>query len=839
MSVSSPKRGNRAEMRSPRGLSERISSLRDYYFRGPARSWNNEYTSWTTGTDWDVQFNELTYYIAPESHMAIQTMRSAFRMTARPVQLHDEFWSWSLPERRAWFVREVMVNYLPREILPGDLVAGGRFNIHTSLCLSKKEARRYDRLVLGKRGCRSRLLWFHNHGYGNAGATSGHVIPDHQRALKIGWKGIHAELESIYGRLDRRERIGPKGAQLRAMMTAATLPRELASRYAAVCRALAEKEEGPDRRRELLMMAANLDRVPWEPPRTFWEAVQALWINHMLVMADENYPGSGTSFGRIDQYLLPFWEHLAADGMDRELAKEILKCFWIHCNTAYDGVIRTGNQGITGTLGQLMTLSGMGAGGRDMTNDLTYAILEVVDEMSPILEPKPSIRLHRGTPDRLLKTIVDMIGTCQGSPFLLNFDERSMAGLMRQASRAGLTDLINGDTVYDYAIVGCAENTMAGNDRSGTVDCNINLIKAVELALTGGYGLLPFRDPLTGRTERPVREGPDTGDASRFSTWEEFWEAYVIQTRSLIRRVVDLYEASESVRARSFPTPLLSCLIRGCAERGRDVTQGGAEIAMVTVEGVTFGTTVDSLLAIKYLVFDRKEYSVEQLTRALRDDWVGHEALRARAKNRAPKYGRDDDEADRMAAEVMGVWADETWNHRTRSTGRRFRPGMHSGSYWITDSFLLPASPDGRRRGEPFSNAICPTTGADTNGPTANANSVGKSLGGMMPEAGGSWRGYVNVLPNGASHTITVSPSLFRDPDHREKFTGLLRGFIERGGTAVQINVLDAAMLRAAQKDPASYRHLLVRVTGYNSYFVSVGRALQDEIIARVSHRKF
>ena len=148
-------------------------------------------------------------------------------------------------------------------------------------------------------------------------------------------------------------------------------------------------------------MAANLSRVPWEPATTFWEAVQALWINHMLVMTDENYPGAGVSFGRVDQYLYPYYERSIRDGMPREWAKEILKCFWIHANTAYDAMIRNGNQGITAGFGQLITLSGLGANGQDMTNDLTYVMLEVIDEMSPILEPKPNVRLHQNSPEAL------------------------------------------------------------------------------------------------------------------------------------------------------------------------------------------------------------------------------------------------------------------------------------------------------------------------------------------------------------------------------------------------------------------------------------------------------
>jgi len=271
--------------------------------------------------------------------------------------------------------------------------------IQTSMCLTEKEQQEYDQSVLGKNGARSRMKWFHDHGYGNAGATSGHLIPDHARVLKTGWKAVYADLESRYGALNARDKKGPRGDQLRAMMTAATMPRELAAEYARLCHKLAADQNESHRRQEFLQMARNLERISWEPARTFWEAVQALWINHMLIMSDENYPGPGTSFGRIDQYLLPYWEYSLSHGMPREFGKEILKCFWVHCNTAYDAMIRNGNQGITAGFGQLITLAGMGQGGQDLTNDLTYAFLEVIDEMTPILEPKPNVRLHRNSPD--------------------------------------------------------------------------------------------------------------------------------------------------------------------------------------------------------------------------------------------------------------------------------------------------------------------------------------------------------------------------------------------------------------------------------------------------------
>lgn len=826
------------KIKEPKKLSKRIQWLRDYYFSGNTRKWNNEFTAWTTGTPWDTQYDEMTYYIVPETYPFLETFKSSIKQAARKVETPKDFFQWSLPERKAWFVKETMVNHVPQEILPGDLIAGGRFNLMTSMCWTEQEAKVVNKLIYGKKGARANMKWFHDHGYGNSGATSGHVIPGYDKALKIGWKRIYNELNSFYDRLTETEKKGSKGKQLRAMMTSATMPRDLAAKYSSVCYRKAEKEKDTVRKNELLEMAKNLKKVPWEPAENFWEAVQALWLTHMLVMSDENYPGPGVSFGRIDQYLLPYWQKSLSEGMDREFGKEIMKTFWIHANTAYDAMIRVGaNQGITAGYGQLITLSGLGADGKDATNDLTYAMLEVIDEMSPILEPKPNVRLSRHSPEKLLDKLIDMISSSQGAPFLLNFDERSMAGLMREAKMGKFEHLITKANVHDYAPVGCLENTMTGNDRSGTVDNNLNLLKAVELALTGGKDMNIFVDPITGKKEKIRQDGPKTGDATQFKTWDEFKEAYIRQTQYIVKKIVDLYETSESIRAKYNPTPYLSCLVKGCAEKGIDITQGGAEISFTTIEAVTYATTVDSLLAIKHLVFDKKIVSMEELIKALKSNWSGFEILQARAKYKTPKYGRDDDEADAMGRFVMDVWTGETWKYKTKSTNRQFRPGMLSWNYWVGDGYVMAASADGRKKGQFLSNAICPTNGADINGPTSNTNSVGKVLGGRTEN--GDWEDFTNLVSNGTSHTITFNPSFIKDEEHKNKFKAFLKGYVENGGTALQINILDPDMLRDAQKHPQNYRHLLVRVTGYNAYFTSIGRELQDEIIARISHEKF
>jgi pyruvate-formate lyase len=830
---------NNLKIKEPTGLSPRIKWLRDFYFEGLKRSWNNEFTAWSTGVPWDIQFPEITYYIVPEIYMLLETMNGGYHQAARNVNLDSNFWNQSLPERRAWFVREVMVNYVPQEILPGDLLAGGRFNIISSMCFTKSERGKYDLGIEGKKGAREQMKWFHDHGYGNTGSTSGHIVPGYERVLREGWKGIYKDLDQKYQALTTSEKNGPKGAQLRAMKTSAQMPRMLAGKYAELCRQLAHGEKDADRKDELLNMSVNLEQVPWNPPKNFWEAVQALWLSHMLVMSDENYPGPGVSFGRIDQYLLPFWEKSKSQGMSPEFAKEILKCFWIHCNTAYDATIRNGHQGITAGYGQLITLSGLGSGGEDMTNELTYIFLEVIDEMSPILEPKPNVRLHRNSPEPLLDKLVSMISSSQGAPFLLNFDERSMAGMILEGKKAGLEHLINKDNVHEYAPVGCLENTMVGNDRSGTVDNNLNLLKAVELAITGGKDLLPYIDPMTGKTGKICQDGPKTGDAARFSSFEQFWQAYEKQTQYIIQKCVDTYELSESIKSELFSTPYLSCLVSGCAEKGLDVTKGAAEISFTTLEAVTYATTVDSILAIKYLVFDKNLCTLSDLKQALVDNWEGHEVLQAMAVNKAPKYGRDDDEADEMAKNVMDLWCREAWKHKTKATNRQYRPGMLSWNYWAGDGFVMAASANGRKKGQFLSNAICPSTGADTKGPTANSNSVGIVLGGKSEKEKGDWEEYFNCLPNGASHTITFNPSILKDPEHSDKFKAFLRGYTENGGTALQVNILDPEVLRDAQKHPQDYRHLLVRITGYNAYFTTVGKELQNEVIDRMSHCGF
>jgi formate C-acetyltransferase len=441
----------------------------------------------------------------------------------------------------------------------------------------------------------------------------------------------------------------------------------------------------------------------------------------------------------------------------------------------------------------------------------------------PVLEPKPNIRLHRKSPDKLLNIVVDMVSRAQGAPFLINFDERSIAGMVLEG--------ISKEEAWDYACVGCLENTMQGNDRSGTVNCNPNLAKSIELTLWNGKNMPGnFVKPWTKEGEQI---GPEVGNPEDFKSWQEFWEAWKKQTEFIIKYTVDVYNSTEELRSEFLPTPYVSTIVRGCIEKGLDLRNGGPELRYMTIEGVGYATTVDSLLAIKKFVYEDNKYTISEIKDALINDFEGDKyvIMQTLLKNKAPKYGNDEEDPDELARKVMKIWADETWKYKT-PTNHQFRPGMLSWNYWAgSAASLTPATPDGRKKGTFLSNAICPTNGADVKGPTAVTNSVGRVLGGKTEDGE-----YVNYLPNGSSHTITFNPSILRDPEHREKFKSYLKGYVENGGSCLQINMLDSEMLKDAQKHPENYKNLLVRVTGYNAYFANIGRELQNEIIARESH---
>lgn len=780
-------------------LSARVKRLRDEYFSFYDRDYfRNEAMAFGTGTEWDTVFSPVNWGVVPETYPFIPSMVDSLLASAKVVPLPQGFWEHGIPMRRAIFLNEVLGKHLPVRILEGELVVGSQFSTALSHCLNRDEAAKHKKAT---DAWLKSLLFIHNEGAGNTGAVPGHLVPDYPKVLRLGFGGIQAAIKA-----EAAKERDPRGREfLEALALSCEGPRLLSDRYAAEAEHLAADPATPSgRRAELAEVARICRKVPWLPPETFHEALQALWMTHMLVMAAESYPGAGLSHGRIDQYLQPFYQaDVAAGRLDRARALELVEVYFIKHNYAYDFQGRIGaNQGINSGFGQLLTLGGCGPNGEDVSNDVTWVMLDAIEALN-LLEPKPNVRLHAKTPDALLERVVDMIAKAQGSPFLLNFDENSIKGLRWQ----GLPE----DRLWDYAPVGCLENTLQGDDRSGTVDTNINLAKTVELALNDGV------NPVTGH-----RLGPVTGKAEGFHTFDEFCGAVKAQLKAMVDRLLAVAAEADRIRATWEPTPYLSTFVGGCVEKRRDVTAGGPTHGYITVEGVGLATLADSVAAVKKVVFEDGRVKMGDLVRALATDFAGAEELRQLLLTKGPKFGNDDPYVDDIARDLSRFWTEEVFKRSSPTTGRRFRGGYLSWNYWIGYGPLTGSTPDGRVKGRFLSNGICPSAGRDAKGPTAVAQSVG-AVG-------------LETAPNGASHTMGFSQAVLRDPEHRAKFAAFLRAYGRVGGTALQVNVIDPETLREAQRNPGEYANLLVRVTGYNAYFVSLGKTIQDEIIARESH---
>jgi len=781
----------------PEALSERIQKLRTHFYTFNAREITNEPYAFTTGTEWDEVYSIHDWANEPALYPFFPSVNQTLKAMVVKVDLPEDYWNHALSLRRAIFFHEVMTKYMPIVILDGELIVGFNFNTALSKSLNKSETSRRNKDMEQWFKLASRL---NDHGIGTGASIPGHVIPNYAKVMRVGMRGLAEEYTALLN-----NDLTPKHREfIEALIHSCETARDVAYRYSLKAKELANSELNPERKEELLKIAEICGRVPWEAPSTFHEALQSLWLVHMLVMAAESYPGAGLSHGRWDQYMYPFYRKDIQEGrLTREEAKELLQCYWIKHNYVYDYQGRLGiNQGINSSFGQLITLSGCGPNGEDLTNDLTWLTLEVIEEMN-LLEPKPNIRLHKNTPQDFLIRVAEIVSKAQGSPFLMNFDEHSIEGLVWQG--------VPREDAWDYGIVGCLENTMQGNDRSDTVDVNINLAKAVELALNDG------RDVSSG-----FQFGSKTGDPLAFKTFDDFMNAIKTQLKSLVELLVNVGNMADTLRAKYQLVPYLSSLMDDCAVNGRDVNEGGTTWNFNTMEGMGIATLADSVAAVKKMVFDEQRVTMGELITAIEANYEGYEELRQLLRSKAPKFGNDDDYVDEIARELSVFWAEEAFKHENPFTGRKYRAGYLSWNYFIPLAPLTAATPDGRRRGEFLSNGVGAVQGMDSHGPTASIQSVGKLN--------------LETIPNGASHTITISPSMVQTPEHIEKLAALLRAYNEVGGTALQINVIDAKTLRDAQRNPDAYSNLMVRVTGYNAFFTQVGRELQEEIITRTEH---
>jgi pyruvate formate-lyase/glycerol dehydratase family glycyl radical enzyme len=634
--------------------------------------------------------------------------------------------------------------------------------------------------------------------------SPGHTVLDN----KIYRKGMSDFTQEIQKHLEALDYLNDpqahaKAEELKAMLICADALICSARRHAEKARELAATESDPQRKAELERIAEICSHVPAQAPRDFWEALQYYWFVHLGVTTEVN-PWDSFNPGRLDQHLYPFYKKGIEDGtLTPEKAKELLQCFWVKFNNqpAPPKVGVTAAESGTYTDFAQINCGGLKEDGSDGVNDVTYLVLDVVEEMR-LVQPSSSVQVSKKNPDRFVKRAARVIRAGFGQPSVFNTDV-----IVQELVRMGksVADARNGGSS------GCVEVGAFGKE-SYILTGYLNIPKVLELTLNNGV------DPRTGK-----QIGIATGDPVRFGSYDQLFEAFSRQLNYMIDVKIRGNNIIERLYATHIPVPFLSILIDDCIANGRDYHDGGARYNTSYIQGVGLGTITDALTAIKYHVFDRRTLSMERLRAALKDNFEGHEEARHTLLQRTPKYGNDDEYADDVMRSVFELYF-ESVDGRPNTKGGRYCINLLPTTVHVYFGQVCGATPDGRRAGLPLSEGISPVQGADKLGPTAVLKSAAKMD---------------HSRTGGTLLNLKFNPQVLEGDDALDKLVQLIRTYFRLDGHHVQFNVVDAATLREAQKHPDQNRDLIVRVAGYSDYFVDLGQSLQDEIIARTEQKAF
>jgi pyruvate formate-lyase/glycerol dehydratase family glycyl radical enzyme len=632
----------------------------------------------------------------------------------------------------------------------------------------------------------------------------GHTVLD-DKIYRKGMLDFEREIEAHLRSLDylADPEAYKKQEELRAMLVSADAIITLANRFGDKARELAARERDPVRRSELEAIESNCRNVPAHAPRNFWEALQAYWFVHLGVITELN-PWDAFNPGRLDQHLYPFYKRGLEEGtLDRQKAEELLQCFWVKFNNqpAPPKVGVTAAESSTYTDFANINSGGLRADGSDGVNDLTYLILNVIDEMK-LVQPSTNIQLSVKNPDEFLERACKIIRKGWGQPSVFNADA-VVEELLRQGKT--IEDARNGGTS------GCVETGAFGKE-SYILTGYFNLPKVLEVTLHNGI------DPRMGK-----RIGIETGDPRDFSSFDDFLNAFKRQLKYFIDVKIRGNNVIERLYAEYMPVPFLSILIDDCIAKGKDYNDGGARYNTSYIQGVGLGTISDCLIALKYHLFDEKTMQMSDLLRVLESDFEGFEKTRLLLLNKTPKYGNDDDYVDDLMRTVFEEFYRDV-NGRPNTKGGVHRVNLLPTTCHIYFGSVTSATPDGRKAWTPLSEGISPVQGVDRHGPTAVLKSAGK---------------LDHVSTGGTLLNQKFTPQLLQTDKGINNLVHLVRSYFTLGGHHIQFNVITAQTLRDAQAHPEEYRDLIVRVAGYSDYFCDLGKVLQDEIIARTEHQGF
>ena len=632
----------------------------------------------------------------------------------------------------------------------------------------------------------------------------GHTVLG-DKIYRKGFLAFRADIEHSLAALDTLNdpQAYAKQQELKAMAVCCDALIRYAERHAEKAEELAAREADPQRQAELRQIACVCRHVPAHAPRNLWEALQMYWFVHLGVVTELNTWDSFNP-GHLDRHLEPFYRQGLADGsLSPERARELVQCFWAKFNNqpAPPKVGVTAAESGTYTDFANINNGGLLADGADGVNEVTYLLLDVIDEMR-LLQPSSNIQLSAKSPDDFLKRACRIIRQGWGQPSVFNADM-----VVRELVRQGksLEDARSGGTS------GCVETGAFGKE-AYILTGYFNLVKVLEITLHNGV------DP---RTEKRI--GLGTGDPASFATFDDLFAAFGEQLRYFIDIKVRGNNVIERLYAEYMPAPFLSVVIDDCIANGRDYNDGGPRYNTTYIMGTGTGTLTDCLSAIKCHIYDRGDLTWEELLAALRSDFQGHESVRQLLQNRTPRFGNDDDYADGLMRRHFDLFY-ELVEGRPNTKGGQYHVNYLSTTCHVYFGSVTGATPDGRRAGEPLSDGVSPVQGASRQGPTAVIRSLSK----MDHERTG-----------GTLLNLKLTPRIVEGDDGIDRLAQLIRTYFELGGHHMQFNVVTADKLRDAKANPAAYRDLIVRVAGYSDYFCDLSEALQDEIIQRTEHTQF
>ncbi|SEO86326.1 pyruvate formate lyase family protein [Propionispora vibrioides] len=600
-----------------------------------------------------------------------------------------------------------------------------------------------------------------------------HISLNYERIVKVGLKATRNQVQALYEAAEDAD----KKEYYQAAVIAADATIAFIRRYAQTARAESEAAAVTlQRSEELKRMAEILDTVAEAPASNFYEATQLMWMLHIIANIQG---GSALSLARIDQYLYPFYKKdLDAGEITEDFAKDLLACVWLKVNEPRMRTVES------------VTLGGVDREGNDAANDLTRICLQVAADLR-VPYPNIGLRINRKNPDWLYDEAINTTAAGSGQPMLLN-DEIWVPSLMSLG--------FSQENANDYYNMGCVELEVPGKQPSYGVCESIAFPVLIEEVM------------------RKYAEGTCT-----INTFDDYMNAYKAELNAAIE--ADFEEAVQkkaNMKNRCFD-PYSSLLIDGCIENGKDMLQGGAELPMEwSVYAYGIGTAADSLYAVKKVIFEDESMTLEHLNEVLNANFEGYEYERNLLIECGQHYGNDQSDVDKVANEVLNYFTQQVSALNKRGMGDVFVSTLFGYFFHIYHGEIAKATPNGRKKGEPFSDSMGPSQGMDVNGPTRLLNSV------LALEA--------DKITGAFALSFKMNPSFFADDSGRNAMKQVLKTYIDNGGPQIQVYTTNAEDLQDAMIHPDKHRDLIVRVGGYCEFFVDLDRTLQKEILTRTMY---